>query len=52
MECLKSIIARDPDHNMITGCLFLLLTLGMIASVVPLILAIRALRQKAVVLAN
>jgi hypothetical protein len=51
-DCLQTIIARDPDHNIITGCLFLLLTLGMIASVVPLFLAIRALRQKAVVLAK
>lgn len=51
-NCLNTIIARDPDHNIVTGCLFLTLTLGMTVSVVPLFLAIRALKQKAVVLSR
>ena len=46
------IIARNPDHNVVTGCLFLILTLGMFVSVVPLFLAIRALQKKAVVLSK
>ena len=50
--CFAKITERDPDHNVVTGSLFLVLTLGMIASVVPLLLAIRALKKKTVVISQ
>jgi len=51
-NCYSKITERDPEHNYVTGSLFLLLTLGMIASVVPLYLAIRALKSKSVVISK